>query len=103
MEGIMKWTGFNTKALSGFDLTGCDLWFKLMCWTLTTEFFVIMIKIKIIGIIHESRKQRLLKSSMDLWHLNNMEVILTFWAINYVDCVPFSCIDSFHIAHNRAK
>ena len=37
---------------------------------------------------------------MDLWHLNNMKVILTLWTLNYVDCVPFSWIDSFHIAQN---
>ena len=32
---------------------------------------------------------------MDLWGLNKMKVILTLWTVNYVDCVPFSCIDSF--------
>ena len=26
---------------------------------------------------------------MDLWHLNNMKVILTLWTLNCVDCVPF--------------
>ena len=31
LEGIMEWAGFNTKALSGFDLTGCHLRFKLTC------------------------------------------------------------------------
>ena len=36
---------------------------------------------------------------MDLWHLNNMKVILIFWTLNYVDCVPFSC-NTFHIVHN---
>ena len=29
---------------------------------------------------------------MDLWHLNNMKVM----TLNYVDWVPFPCIDSFH-------
>ena len=51
--------------------------------------------------------------SMDLWHSNNMKVILlkfvknhcfwTFWTLNYVDCIPFHSIDSFHIVHNQAK
>ena len=49
----------------------------------------------------------------DLWHSNDIKVILhkfvkdhcfwTLWALNYVDCIPFSCNDSFHIAHNQAK
>ena len=44
---------------------------------------------------------------MDLWHSNNMKVILpnfakdhcfwTLWALNFVDCIPFSCIDYFQI------
>ena len=50
---------------------------------------------------------------MDLWLLNDMKVILrkfakyhyfwTLWILNYVDCIPFSCIDSFNMAHNQAK
>ena len=32
---------------------------------------------------------------MDLWHLNNLEIILTLWTLNYVDCVSFSCISIF--------
>ena len=40
---------------------------------------------------------------MDLWHLNNMKVILTLCTLNYVVCGPFSCIDSFHIVHNPAN
>ena len=38
---------------------------------------------------------------MDLWLVNNMNVIITVWALNC--CVPFSCIDSSHTAHNRAN
>ena len=44
-----------------------------------------------------------LKLSMDLWHLNNMKVILTRWTLNYVECIPVSGIDSFHISHNQAN
>ena len=40
---------------------------------------------------------------MDLWQLSNMKVILTLWTLNYADCLSFSCIDSFHITHNRAN
>ena len=36
----------------------------------------------------------------DLWHLNNMEVILTLWTLNYVDGIPFSCVDSFNSIHD---
>ena len=32
-----------------------------------------------------------------------MRVILTLWTLNYVDYVPFSCVDSFHIGHNWAN
>ena len=39
---------------------------------------------------------------MDLWHLNNMKIILTLWTLNYVDVFLF-CIDSFHIIQNRAN
>ena len=35
--------------------------------------------------------------AMDLWYLNNMKVISTLWTLHYFVCVPFSCIDSFHI------
>ena len=34
---------------------------------------------------------------------NNMKVILTLRTLNYVDFVPFSCVDFSHIIHNRAK
>ena len=40
---------------------------------------------------------------MDLCQLSNMKVILTLWTLNYADCLSFSCIDSFYIAHNRAN
>ena len=40
---------------------------------------------------------------MDLWHLNNMKVILTLLALNYVDSVPFLCITFFRIVQNRAN
>ena len=39
--------------------------------------------------------------SMDLWHINNMKVIVTFRTFNYVDFVPISCTDSFYVVHNR--
>ena len=37
-----------------------------------------------------------------------MEWFLVWWSIcsvslNYVDCIPFSCNDSFHMAHNQSK
>ena len=48
---------------------------------------------------------------MDLWLWSNMKVICrkftkdhcfwTLWTLTYVDCIPFSCIDSFHVAHNQ--
>ena len=50
---------------------------------------------------------------MGLRHSNNMEVIShkftkdhclwTLWTLTYVDCISFSCIDSFHMAHNQSK
>ena len=49
--------------------------------------------------------------SMDLWHSSNMKVVLqkfamdhcfwTLWTLNYVNYIPFSCINSFHMAHNK--
>ena len=29
--------------------------------------------------------------------------VFSLWTLNYVDCVPFSCIDHIHKAHNQAK
>ena len=46
-------------------------------------------------------RYKLLESSMDLWHINNMKVIVTFRTLNYVDFVPISCTDSFYVVHNR--
>ena len=49
---------------------------------------------------------------MDLWHSNKMKVLLKFskdhyfwtlWTLNYVDCIPCSCIYFFHMTHNQAK
>ena len=50
--------------------------------------------------------------SMDLWHSNYMKVILhnfaknhcfwTLWALDCVDFISFSCIDSVHMAYNQA-
>ena len=92
---------------SEFDLTGNDLGFTTRFWIPMIELFVIMnsfmitVKIKINGL------------TMDLWHSNNMKVILckfakghcfwTLWTQNYVDFILFSYIDSFHMAHNQAK
>ena len=43
-----------------------------------------------------------MKLSMDLWRLNNMNVILTleYWTVDYV---PFTCIGSFRNVHNQAN
>ena len=29
--------------------------------------------------------------------------VWTLWTLNYVDSIPFSCIDSLHMAYNQAK
>ena len=53
------------------------------------------------------KKYKSMGLSMGLWHSNNMKSILrkfakyhcfwTLWTLNYVDCISFSCIDSFHM------
>ena len=48
-------------------------------------------------------REKSLKLSMHLWRLHYIKVILTLWTMNYVDCVHFCCIDSFHIVRNRAN
>ena len=64
--------------------------------------------------IHDNReKKKSMDLSMDLCHSNNMKVVLckfaeghcfwTLWTLDYIDCIPFSGIDSFHMAHNQAK
>ena len=65
-------------------------------------------------LFYDNRKKlKAMNLAMGLWHSNNMKVILrkltkdhwfwTLWTLNYGDCIPFSCIDSFHMAHNQAK
>ena len=53
-------------------------------------------------LFHDKIKKSI-EISKDLWCLNNMKVILTLWTLNYVDCLPFSCIDSFHVLHNQVS
>ena len=59
-------------------------------------------------------KWQSLDLSMDLWHSNNMKVILpnfakdhyfwTFWTLwNYVDCIPLSCIDYFLVLFSNFR
>ena len=52
----------------------------------------------------DRRKWKSMDLSIDLWHSNNIKVILpnfakdhcfwTLWTLNYVDFIPFSCIIS---------
>ena len=48
--------------------------------------------------------------AMFMWHSNNVKVILRkfanyyyliLWTFYCVDCIPFSCINFFHMAHMR--
>ena len=59
-------------------------------------------------LFHDNRKKwKSMDLSMDLWHSNSVKGILpnfakdhcfwTLWTLNYVDCIPFSCIDYFQI------
>ena len=64
-------------------------------WIFMTEFFDFM------GLFMTFKKKwKSLDLSVGLWHWNNTKVILTLWTLNYVDRLPFSCIDFFHIIHN---
>ena len=79
------WFGIHNKILNFHDWTLCY-----------NELF------------HDNRRKwKSMDLSMDQWHSNNMKVILpnfakdhcfwTLWTLNYVDCIPFSCIDYFRI------
>ena len=79
------WFGIHNKILNFHD------------WTLCC-----------IELFHDNRRKwKSMDLSIDLWHSNNIKVILpnfakdhcfwTLWALNYVDCIPFSCIDYFQI------
>ena len=59
-------------------------------------------------LFHTNRKKwKPVDLSIDLWHSNNMKAVLpnfakdhcfwTLWTLNYVDCIPFSCIYYFQI------
>ena len=82
---------------SGIDVRDCGLWFMTRCWIFTTEFFVIMS-------LFTTRKK-----DKDHWNYQRICDILIIWKVskhwklNYVDCIPFSCIDSFHIIYNQAN
>ena len=87
----MSWIGIQDKVLNQHD------------WTLSFH-----------ELFHDNRKKwKLMDLSMDLWHSNNAKVILlkfaknhcfwTLWTLNNVDCIPFPCIDSFHMTQNQAK
>ena len=86
---------------------GRDLGFTAKFWISTIELFVIMNSFTI------TERNESVDLAMDLWHSNDMKVILlkfakdhcfwTLWTLDYGDCIPFSCIDSFHMAHNKAK
>ena len=64
-------------------------------------------------LFHDNRKKYLpMDLSMDIcnipiiWKLSYVKLlrIIVFDLFeHYVDCIPFSCIDSFHMAHNQAK
>ena len=59
------------------------------------------------------KKKKSMDLSVNLWYSNNIKVILhsfakdicfwTLWTLRYVDCIGFSFIDSFHMAHKQAK
>ena len=63
-------------------------------------------------LFHDNRRKwKSMDLSMDQWHSNNMKVILpnfakdhcfwTPWTQNYVDCIPFSCINYFQISEKH--
>ena len=77
------WVGIHNKILNFHDWTLCY-----------NELF------------HDNRRKwKSVDLSMDLWHSNNMKVILpnfakdhcflTLWTLKYVHCIPLSCIDYF--------
>ena len=85
----------NFEKMTGFNLLGCDWWSKTRFWIFMTEFFVIMSLF--------TKRQKPLELKMDLWHLNNTKVVLTLWTLNYVDCVPLSCLYYLHNVLSQAK
>ena len=66
---------------TGFDLTSHDLWFLTRFRIFTTEFFVII----------------------SFFMAKKIKINGNILMVNYVNCVPFSWIDSFHIIHNQAN
>ena len=85
----------NFEKMTGFNLLGCDSWSTTRFWIFMIEFFVIMSLF--------TKRQKPLELKMDLWHLNNMKVVLTLWTLNYVDCVPLSCLYYLHNVLSQAK
>ena len=84
---------------------GLDFGFMTRFWISTTELFVIMNSFLI------TERNESMDLSMDMWHSNNMKVILCKFAKD--DCLNtelcslflffFICIDSFHMAQNQAN
>ena len=81
-----------------FDLMSHDSWFMTRFWIFMTEILCYQEPFH-----DKTKKWKSMELSVDLWHLNNMKIILTLWTLIYVVCFPFSCIDSFHIVHNQTN
>ena len=86
-------------------------WFGTRFWIFTTELFVIMNSFKITERNKNKWIYQWICDIQIIWKLSYFNLLSslkdhyfwTLWTLNYVDCIPFSCIDSFHMAHNQAE
>ena len=97
-----------------FDITGSDLGSPTRFWISMTELFVAMndtVTERHCERHNNRRKWKSMDLSIDMWHSNNMKVMLpnfakdhcywTLWTRSYVDCIPFSCIDYLQIVFSN--
>ena len=81
----------------GFDLTGSDLGFTMKFWISMTELFVTMNSFTISGRNVNGSVSFKQYVKVMLPNFAKDHCFWTLWTLNYVDCVPFSCIDYFQI------
>ena len=81
----------------GFDLTGSDLGFTMKFWISMTELFVTMNSFTISGRNVNGSVSFKQYVKVMLPNFAKDHCFWTLWTLNYVDCIPFSCIDYFRI------
>ena len=83
-----------------FNLMGSDLGFTTRFWISMTELFVTMNSFTMAEINRNQCIYQWICDIQIIWIIAKNHCFWTLCTLNYVDCIPFSCIDYFHMAHD---